>query len=932
LGKSIKFLVLLCILLGSLVQAEAPIPLASEEDKIAFLSHLQKTIPGLFDQSIRYDIDLFHMLESQAALQGELQSLPSYADAVARKRPGLDIDIQVTKPSATLTRQIKPEAVDQWRKKLLKTLESVPAPEAIETEISEISKAISKRTSNGLITGLIQSHFPRDHQIDLFRLSRSEQIEALGKNLPDKLSSKFKSDIFQLTDSSKSEALKLIGDLNEKENRIKELLELHVVLQNADGKIVGEKEAQAEALRSLTVQDLTVFVDPDALGTRVKRLPIKETKQMMGDIQRSVKAFSDQTETVSETSSGELRLRQMGPETAIFRGCTGGDCSSSMSFPYPNDPHEKVFFLFDEKNELKGYLSGTLLKSGDVSTFYVISINGPRLSESVAKQALQGLYKERKNLGADQIAITTQADGVFSNYPGLVSLHSELAKGRPKINIQYNNPEIRSVIEKHKSDNNSADYDHMAQNRQAFLYEPKPQEMETLNIKSQEQKPTKYSSTIDRDTVALAALKMRSTRPNDTIRLFSGIGVPKDNTVAYMQALKNLDRRSIQGMKDHIAEMTNQLQIPLKSLEAVPGIFSAGYLNASDIAEEKNRDLAFQSLDSHLGSGNDKARQLARSNFPLLRSKTMNDYLTSIIREERLDLPTLALLLNGAPTFKPEPEVVKQLFMRMTSPTEKCPTKLMEAMTNWAEELIPLEGMMESAITALEALPQQDWGPTEDKRLLSLRVIEDLSKKIELEEKQIKRIVESALARYPESRGEQTAFRILNKYISDNRAAGDRFARYYLHDALGTPRMGRLYTARNIYPLPNWYHHQLADYISSHREENAEVVSALHVLERILDQGTLPTWGERDALGYALVRVARDRNQLGKHAVNHATRAMAKMYQKGYLSNEFRNHPWVQESVNGTIMWHAIFPEIQQIVGTMNGQPVCFNVSIKIGN
>jgi hypothetical protein len=180
-----------------------------------------------------------------------------------------------------------------------------------------------------------------------------------------------------------------------------------------------------------------------------------------------------------------VTLKEVTPREAIFRGCTGGDCSSQYSFPYPNDPHERVFFIYgggkdvdkekgkeeekeeapEEESHLKGYVSATEVNYKGKKALYVITIAGNRVSAGDTKLILMALEKAKEQLGFYQILLPAQdkINGLI-NFPAPRGVYEQYVKGHSPLPMEYQDQLIRRAIETFDSKNNSGAYDHMESN------------------------------------------------------------------------------------------------------------------------------------------------------------------------------------------------------------------------------------------------------------------------------------------------------------------------------------------------------------------------------------------------------------------------------------------------------------------------------------
>jgi hypothetical protein len=167
-----------------------------------------------------------------------------------------------------------------------------------------------------------------------------------------------------------------------------------------------------------------------------------------------------------------LVLKEVPPWISIFRGYVGGDCSSSVSFPYPNDPNEKVFFIYGASGNLKGYAEGTVVVAGGKKSFYLTSINGARMTHMDTESVIRAFDQTKSALGVEQVVLPRpRILEKLTNYDGTYEVFKELNRKRNAVPVQYIDPEIRDEIQNLDSKNNTAIYDRADSHKKAIVYD-----------------------------------------------------------------------------------------------------------------------------------------------------------------------------------------------------------------------------------------------------------------------------------------------------------------------------------------------------------------------------------------------------------------------------------------------------------------------------
>ena len=171
-----------------------------------------------------------------------------------------------------------------------------------------------------------------------------------------------------------------------------------------------------------------------------------------------------------EQRSIDLTLKEVPPRIGVLRGLVGKDCSSRLSFSYPNDPYERVFFIYNNKGEVLGYLSSTEVDSPLGKVLYLITLSGPTISTLMAESIIDALDSIKEHLGVNYIGLPPH------NHPHVLLEHYQIrtaynhkSSNKNLTQIFYQKPHIRKDLEKFQLLNEGS-YDHQESNTTADLY------------------------------------------------------------------------------------------------------------------------------------------------------------------------------------------------------------------------------------------------------------------------------------------------------------------------------------------------------------------------------------------------------------------------------------------------------------------------------
>jgi hypothetical protein len=512
-------------------------PLAGDDQKLAFLLEVKRQIPELFSDAAQYDIDLFTLLDNEQELIHKLKQYPEYQKLFAQKRY---IDLTITPPKEGISVgavEIKAEAIQAWKdhlgeqiKKLTSQglagvrrsdgsyddsgtdgLQNPPqSPQELTARIQELQKSIHfSEDPNQIIQKIgkipplgrskgekaafqAQVRVLRPKNNILFECQREKILLAKYECLQ-----RHHAELVGLPHLPSIEELYFLIQTLKKQELFYAMLELYSVMNRTpEMSIPPSWVAFAEQVKNLGAEDLIHLDDREealkpiltqAIGGAVSSRSSDLTLRTVEAVHKTIRSFASQTTTQQVKVTDPVKITEVLPEVAIFRGCTGGDCASQYSFPYPNDPHERVFFIQEMKTataaseetsfkKLKGYVGATEVKlaNGD-SALYVITINGNKVNAGNAELILRGLEKEKDKLGVKHILIPSSANlATLINYPGVRGVYNSYAKKGKSEAIIYQDLPIRQAIETFtpESGYNQGTYDHHSKNQTGILFKP----------------------------------------------------------------------------------------------------------------------------------------------------------------------------------------------------------------------------------------------------------------------------------------------------------------------------------------------------------------------------------------------------------------------------------------------------------------------------
>jgi hypothetical protein len=614
LNRFSVFLWVLFLCLGPLTWATPHYfpDLSTDEKRLDWLLTMRGSVPQLFGQASKYDIDLMEMLADQERLQELLKNDPEYLKAFQERHPHwLKITLALKKQEMLTKTHLNPDALPKWKENLTNTFNSLPKDKTTSAslldEILSLSQWIKERNSVGLETGLVQSLGAEDRKA-FFAANPENRLQILKNKLPNQIHSNFKATAYGLKESpNKSDALALLEKLRSSESRLSDLTQLHLILQNAEGKIQGDHLARLNALK---LKDLDFFTDSHHLSAKIKHLGKDFNKSHVPNVQ----PFVIQSKVLEERLSSGMTLLEVHPSMGIFRGCAGGDCATQLTFPYPNSPDEKVFFVYDLQDQLKGYITGNLVESNGKKSFQVSTISGPRISSNDAEMILEGLERIKKELNAEQLLLPPKEKlDELLNYDPVKSVYAEKVKDRPYVEVKYLDSKFRQKIETFRSDFNIGLYDKMAHNSKAIVYAKSEALSLSINVaKNPTPLMTKSKPTNEKMVVELAMDLINSGREGYAIRMFNAAKITEERQKEILDTIKNIRNLSIPEHQQQLKKI-----LGFTEAEASNSISSLGrvYLNTTDYSSVVNKP---EFIDSALRAFRGNAKNLYEKLSPAM--------------------------------------------------------------------------------------------------------------------------------------------------------------------------------------------------------------------------------------------------------------------------------------------------------------------------
>ena len=578
-----------------------PPNLSTDEARLKWLMHVRNHVPELFAQSAKYDINLMALLEDQEKLQAQLVQDSEYLENYRKEHPELlSIEIAPKSNESIKSYKISSQALKAWKEELLSDLSLIESADKFDTELtkqmSTVMTDLDGKSVNGLITGLAMSLSPADKS-EVFKAQGFQaKLDILKEKLPRVIDSGFRYSTYGFSKApSKDEILKVVVDVQKLEEKFKKLVTLDIILQENSGEINPSMEENRNKIKNFEASNLDHFTDMDAIRPRVDKLiqrlsqygVAKIDKKVAKQFQEKIKSFSSQTEEITEALDKGIRLEEVTPAVGIFRGCTGGDCSTQHSFPYPNGVEEHVFYVYDSEDKLKGYVSSVVVNGNGKRSLYPITIAGPRISSSDTTMILEGLNRAKEAFKVEQIILPSGNNiSDLINYTSISSVYKSSSLTDSEIKVDYLYKYQRSIIENAQSKYNHGNYDSMKKNDSALLYRENTEAKLPLSVNITMKAEPEFSGELKRiDVLEFVQDLKRFGRVNQVDRVLSAGGIDPAVYHKAIDSVSNPGRLPIEKFLKNVKKSTSKLVGNNSRFTLGSTVLFEGYANSPDFAD-----------------------------------------------------------------------------------------------------------------------------------------------------------------------------------------------------------------------------------------------------------------------------------------------------------------------------------------------------------
>jgi hypothetical protein len=559
--------------------------LATPADQRNYMIEVQEQIPD----ALSLTSALFGQTGPLRILSGliAMQTTDAYKKLEAERGPLIKLELKplINQREVTLLEKGWNEMISRWK----------DSPQDLSAHRKELVEKLKKGGSEGLLTGLVRS-LPSERQKEVFKLSREEKLNVLKAELPEDLShTAFRTGESSEGKTGKEELLTLYNERKNLEENLLSALALESFLKafpefqkRRNFTEIKFEEAKAGNLREWRETYKNLAKETLSAKHPLFDQSTKFTSQL----------FKEEVVSIPSAIASPLILKEVPPWLAVFRGCLGGDCSTSGSVGYPLSPKERVFFIYNSEGATKGYVGTAQVKlgAGDKTALYVHTINGKRLNERDIGPILDALSSAKKDLKVDEIGLPDSGNIQANvNYDELRTALKNFLKGTERPFGVYEDNALRKTYIDHTS---SHDYDKAKNTIPVNIYRPQDLSKQGIELtKKTHELPYKQGA------LPLAKLFKVAFDPSLTAEgrstLLAGIMTPEQIQL-FNSRLLNSEKRSVKEYEAGVEDLLESFGISKEELrpmmEGLELPFLQGRLQAPDYASEENRSKSIRLL------------------------------------------------------------------------------------------------------------------------------------------------------------------------------------------------------------------------------------------------------------------------------------------------------------------------------------------------
>lgn len=524
----------------------------------------------------------------------------------------------------------------------------------------------------GMITGVLQA-VPKDKRAEIFKVgdptAQLKMIRELNISEGTFRQSRFQAERYGMNSQTTTlnDVLSIIEVKINSQFEFLTQLGLLAVLKRVSNQ-------QLQLFNSLDLNKLLLpsdfnFLDKDASSGLsdihaeiAKRFPesiANLSKTFMQSVAAIPKQWFHKTMASVEVLQPYMKIVEVHPYLGIYRGCLGGDCSTTHSSMYPYSPWEHVFFI-QVQGKFVGYVSATRVTTYDETALYLKDVTGRNLTADQAEAVVYAFSKVYPHYGTKKYLLAahkfTAAENHFRHLIDRLALFNggSASDGKPQaslVPIFFKDHAIREFIQLNAEFYSGAGYDHPGRHQYGAIFAPRSEQFFKNYAVSYKLETIGAIIPKTSKEALVYALRLLANDVNANISGIVGINEQEVRDLIYrlknIQGLK-LDEfyRSIEvHFKRYDIEMSRSFRQNLESLFMLGHLNSADAFTTQDEAQRNESERYFAMYCRRIKDLSKISEFLERAPNGLSGSKKIADLVSVFAsRAEPSDLLTLIIL------------------------------------------------------------------------------------------------------------------------------------------------------------------------------------------------------------------------------------------------------------------------------------------------
>lgn len=163
------------------------------------------------------------------------------------------------------------------------------------------------------------------------------------------------------------------------------------------------------------------------------------------DVNRALYRDRDQ-DPISFKKGDVVRIREVHPNLAIFRGYVGNDCATIFSPGFVFTPYDRYYYVYDGNNAPLGYVGLSIVKIDDKKAIFLHTIQGPAFTAGQAQLVMRGIQKAAASLGQKVVLGRDHNISMNVNFSPIRTAMFSAVQGVKSVDVEWLDRMYRKTI------------------------------------------------------------------------------------------------------------------------------------------------------------------------------------------------------------------------------------------------------------------------------------------------------------------------------------------------------------------------------------------------------------------------------------------------------------------------------------------------------